>query len=895
MLGFPLPLLRTPVGEEGAELVAAGLCIDTALDAGVRVQGCLGEQVDDRTRRTCLRVCSAENDPGQARMHQRHGTHGTGLQRHVQVSTGQAVVGHTPRRITQRQDFCMSGRIRQGDRLIEPPAQHLPGLAQTFNEAGRDQQQVRRRAHCLPWRVIAHRACHQRPQDEGTDRYLTQLRGLGRQGSALPHPMHVPPRLREVGRGSLQLLPGSCEFSRCGRVHHLMIVPGASTASEAHPLESPDNGAVSSTPSPQDAPSASATARTPDADLMTPLHAVIGMIELALHQPMNPLARSILSRSVDAAHTLRGLLQKLPLEGRHPSEAAAPEPVASRKLMQRAVAALPPPPQASQRWLQVDPAWPAGLMVIDQLWRELIIALYASVEAPSPIENAGAATILHLCAPDGIGWARLEIERRGAVASTMESPSTALDNATRRLGGHLERLHLGPGSMGWRVHLPLPPAPLRELVRVGDDVLAPLATGLLPLALALHHEPPSPAEHEPLQTLEPLIHPGINTLRSAASAGPLHGLRILVVDDVENNRIVTGGLLEEAGAWVEVATDGQQALDRLTAQQTGDLAPIDLVLMDCQMPVMDGMQATRHIRRDLGLTQLPILALTANSSQTERTSSLAAGMDDHLSKPLSSKSLVRAVLRHVQATGSRRQGEVDMVASTPPSMDTPSDDVPAQASAHDDSQSTSPTKSDIDALARSGGLDLNQVEVLFGGMSPLFIHALGRCVAEGPQHLEELRALRESQDRPALRRWLHARSGVWASLGLTQLSQDAQATLGSTPGSAQEADARLDPLAQRLTEALTPLAQVHARLQAQAAPSVPNPRQMDLSNEDEQAALEQLLQLLKAWDMDALRVYESLRDRLVDRLGPSTGARLDGHLARLQFAEAALCLADPHR
>jgi CheY-like chemotaxis protein len=101
-------------------------------------------------------------------------------------------------------------------------------------------------------------------------------------------------------------------------------------------------------------------------------------------------------------------------------------------------------------------------------------------------------------------------------------------------------------------------------------------------------------------------------------------------------------MLEDAGCDVEVAADGREAVERWAR---GD---IDLVFMDCQMPTVDGFQATREIReRESGRRRVPIVALTANSMVGDRERCLAAGMDDYLAKPFVSADLVAVLGRWV--------------------------------------------------------------------------------------------------------------------------------------------------------------------------------------------------------------------------------------------------------
>jgi PAS domain S-box-containing protein len=115
----------------------------------------------------------------------------------------------------------------------------------------------------------------------------------------------------------------------------------------------------------------------------------------------------------------------------------------------------------------------------------------------------------------------------------------------------------------------------------------------------------------------------------AAEAPPaVQGARVLLVDDNEINLEVAAGLLEHAGCVVDQAEHGMAALERVRAQA------YDLVLMDMQMPVMDGIAATRAIRAMPGYAGLPIVAMTANAMRADRERCLDAGMNDYLSKPI---------------------------------------------------------------------------------------------------------------------------------------------------------------------------------------------------------------------------------------------------------------------
>jgi CheY-like chemotaxis protein len=134
--------------------------------------------------------------------------------------------------------------------------------------------------------------------------------------------------------------------------------------------------------------------------------------------------------------------------------------------------------------------------------------------------------------------------------------------------------------------------------------------------------------------------------RASVGAGgcALLGVRVLVVDDSDINLDVAKRILELEGARVGLAGNGLEAFDLLRARPQA----YDVVLMDVQMPVLDGHAATRRIRVELGLTKLPIIALTAGALSSERQRAAAAGMDDFIIKPFDVDSLVGGILRHAQ-------------------------------------------------------------------------------------------------------------------------------------------------------------------------------------------------------------------------------------------------------
>ncbi|HEX5398984.1 MAG TPA: response regulator, partial [Verrucomicrobiae bacterium] len=157
----------------------------------------------------------------------------------------------------------------------------------------------------------------------------------------------------------------------------------------------------------------------------------------------------------------------------------------------------------------------------------------------------------------------------------------------------------------------------------------------------------------------PADEPGTEPGRKPEETAQLKGLRVLLAEDNEINQQIAVELLEGAGASVQIASNGRECVEKLAAAPDA----FDAVLMDLQMPEMDGYQATAKIRAEARLAKLPIIAMTAHATIEERQRCLAAGMNDHVSKPIDPAALFETVGRfykpaesitpHVQSTGSK--------------------------------------------------------------------------------------------------------------------------------------------------------------------------------------------------------------------------------------------------
>ena len=222
------------------------------------------------------------------------------------------------------------------------------------------------------------------------------------------------------------------------------------------------------------------------------------------------------------------------------------------------------------------------------------------------------------------------------------------------------------------------------------------------------------------------------------ATGWLDGRRVLVCDDNAVNRALAVTLLEQYGAQVLQAHDGLAAI--ACADQG-----VELILMDLQMPGMSGSEAARRIRDALGSRCPPIIALTASAMEGEREQSLAAGLDDHLTKPLDEARLVEVLQQWL--TGARHPG---ISSSGPP----PSGSAPADAEVHD----------------TTAALEIT------GGRADLARKMLRMFLDEAPQHRADLERSWRNNDPDQLRAALHKLRGSAEYCALTRLAHAAGET-----------------------------------------------------------------------------------------------------------------------
>jgi CheY-like chemotaxis protein len=144
-----------------------------------------------------------------------------------------------------------------------------------------------------------------------------------------------------------------------------------------------------------------------------------------------------------------------------------------------------------------------------------------------------------------------------------------------------------------------------------------------------------------MQIVRPAVQPLIERQPTEVAKQASRSLQVLLVEDHPINQILATTLLKKWGHSVVLAKNGQEALDMFPSQVW------DVVLMDMQMPVMGGLQATRLIRSKEPVgSHTPIIAMTANAMEADRQACLDAGMDDHLAKPFNPADLQAVLVKH---------------------------------------------------------------------------------------------------------------------------------------------------------------------------------------------------------------------------------------------------------
>ena len=345
---------------------------------------------------------------------------------------------------------------------------------------------------------------------------------------------------------------------------------------------------------------------------------------------------------------------------------------------------------------------------------------------------------------------------------------------------------------------------------------------------------------------------------SAFDVSRTRGARVLLVEDNELNQEVAKGLLEEAKVSVDLAENGEIAVRMV---RKGDY---DVVLMDMQMPVMGGIEATQAIRSEPGFQALPIIAMTANAMAADREKCMEAGMNDHVAKPIDPDELFAALLRWIKPREAKG-------ASAQPAAPTKAPEAP-------------PSAPDV-STPEIAGIDTKSALKRIGGNAKLYQNLLRKFAQQQAAAVEEIRAALAGGDVATAERVAHSLKGVAGNLGATVLAEVARkAETAVKTGQGIEAglDAlavSLDAVVRAVRAALPPEASVHSGREASADPA---------------AAAYSLGRLKKMLETDDGEAADFILDARPNLSGLLTGAEIDT-LAELvgnfDYAAALKCLS----
>jgi PAS domain S-box-containing protein len=371
-------------------------------------------------------------------------------------------------------------------------------------------------------------------------------------------------------------------------------------------------------------------------EIRTPLNGLLGLGRLAQQPDLSDAQRrDYLNQMMDSAESLSGLISDIldlsKIEaGRLTLET---QPFSLRELLASIRLAYLTLAQARGLTfaVEIDPALPSWVFG-DPLRTRQILSNYLT-NALKFTETGGITVSVRALPANARGsageWVHIEVRDTGpGIAPEQQSrlfqPFTQADESTtRRFGGT---------GLGLSI--------CRELASLmGGDVGVDSAPGEgsafwaeLPLPAA-----PAPMAHQPRETRA-----------HSATHEALHGRRVLIAEDHPVNMLIAVAQLEQWGMEVAQASDGRQAIEAvLAAASVGK--PFDIVLMDVQMPVMGGHDATRELRKHFDAAELPIVALTAAALISERDDAFAAGMNDFLTKPIDTPKLHQTLLRLTRA------------------------------------------------------------------------------------------------------------------------------------------------------------------------------------------------------------------------------------------------------
>jgi signal transduction histidine kinase/CheY-like chemotaxis protein len=363
----------------------------------------------------------------------------------------------------------------------------------------------------------------------------------------------------------------------------------------------------------------------------------------------------------------------------------------------------------------------------------------------------------------------------------------------------------------------------------------------------------------------------------------LSGLRVLLVEDNPINQELACDLLHSQNVDVTCVSNGLEAIAALDAVPNNYYS---LVLMDLQMPVLDGYETTRRLRETPRYYDLPIIAMTAHAMAEERDRCLALGMDGHISKPIDPDELFSHLKSYVKHDASKLGGIEKSHASLAPRL---------QVAANDMAVNTAdlPKLDDLGIDVTKGLRYVNRSPVLYLRILRHFVDDVGDFSMAAQTHLAAC-------EWEALQRMAHTLKGLSGSIAATELVQHAAALEKAAKmqneitakHALQTLTALLEPLLPALNERLTLHASAASALSSASTTPVVRAAAGPAESNLMPAWLLQLQQLLKDGDSGAIDIWEQHADELAAHLPADAMVRISHAINNFEFESAWLHLTD---
>lgn len=355
-----------------------------------------------------------------------------------------------------------------------------------------------------------------------------------------------------------------------------------------------------------------------------------------------------------------------------------------------------------------------------------------------------------------------------------------------------------------------------------------------------------------------------STRAEAIGAKWLPNMSLLVVDDSATNRVVVSHILKHNGAFVHTANSGEEAL-LLLEDLSNDF---DAVLMDVQMPGIDGLEATKRVRSDLGLTSLPIIALTAGALVEEKNRAMEAGMNDFLTKPIEPSKLINVLRTLVEAYRGKEVAIESLHSLEPKSFDK------------------------IEEWPSIKGLNPDKAKSILLGDKELFLNTLDGLLRDYSNLTLQPKDVIDTPDAGSLRlevasqvHKLRSVSGMVGAEKIQQIASQAEKVLRTKDGIAKQVLLDLSLALQDLQQASLSILDEWKKEKNDTLSS------KGMAPELKSETVANIMILLEQQDLGALDEFDEQRESFRDALGSELFDKLQGHLAKLDYKEAINILA----